>query len=68
MEKITCPRRRSPTDVRKWGRNRAGTRRYCCLACQGNFTLSPKEQGHGTAMREQAVQLYLEGMSQRAIE
>src|SRR5262249_42760199 len=34
---------------------------------QGNFTPFPKEQGHGAAVREQAVRLYLEGMSQRAI-
>ena len=55
------------TSVRRWGRNRTGTRRYRCLACQRYFTPDPKEQGHGAAVRAQAVQLYLEGMSQRAI-
>ncbi len=67
MEKIACPYCESPTSVRKWGHNRAGTQRYRCLVCRRNFTPSPKEQGHGTAVHEQAVRLYLEGMSQRAI-
>jgi hypothetical protein len=31
------------------------------------FTPAPKEQGHGAAQRDQAVRLYLEGMSLRAI-
>jgi hypothetical protein len=67
MEKIVCPRCQSSTPVRRWGHNRAGTQRYRCLACQRNFTPFPKEQGHGTAIHGQAVRLYLEGMSQRAI-
>jgi hypothetical protein len=53
--------------VRKWGHNRAGTQRYRCRACQRHFTPFPKEQGHGAAVHEQAVRLYLERMSQRAI-
>ncbi len=67
METITCPYCESPPSVRKWGHNRAGTQRYRCLACRRNFTPFPKEQGHGAATHEQAVRLYLEGMSQRAI-
>jgi transposase-like protein len=67
METPNCPHCESPHSVRKWGHNRAGTQRYRCLTCQRNFTPFPKEQGHGAAIHEQAVQLYLEGMSQRAI-
>jgi transposase-like protein len=67
METITCPHCGSPGDVRKWGRNRAGTQRYRCTACRRYFTPAPKEQGHGAAVHEQAVRLYLEGMSLRAI-
>jgi len=62
-----CPHCGSASEVRKWGHNRAGTQRYRCLVCQRNFTPSPKEQGHGVAIHEQAVRLYLEGMSLRAI-
>lgn len=66
MSAIPCPRCGSP-DTAKAGHNHSGTQRYHCLACQRYFTPQPKEQGHGTAVHEQAVQLYLEGMSQRAI-
>jgi transposase-like protein len=51
----------------KWGRNRAGTQRYRCGDRRRSFTPAPKEQGHGIAVHEQAVRLYLEGMSLRGI-
>src|ERR1051326_6397625 len=67
METPNCPHCESPHSVRKGGDYRAGPQRYRCLTCQRNFTPFPKEQGHGAAIHAQAVQLYLEGMSQRAI-
>ncbi len=66
MDTPICPQCGTHSGVRKWGRNRAGTQRYRCLACQRYFTPAPKEQGHGAATHEQAVRLYLEGMSLRA--
>jgi transposase-like protein len=66
MSAVPCPRCDS-LDTVKAGRNHSGTQRYRCAACQRYFTPQPKEQGHGTAVHEQAVRLYLEGMSQRAI-
>lgn len=62
-----CPHCGSAIGARKWGHNRAGTRRYRCIACQRSFTPAPKEQGHGVAVHDQAVRLYLEGMSLRGI-
>src|SRR5437763_11441545 len=67
MNMPSCPQCGNATGVRKWGRNRAGTQRYRCLACQRSFTPNPKEQGHGVAVHNRAVQLYLEGMSLRGI-
>ena len=67
MDPPHCPHCGTTTGVRKWGHNRAGTQRYRCLTRQRSFTPSPKEQGHGVAIHTQAVQLYLEGMSLRAI-
>jgi transposase-like protein len=67
MTTLICPHCGTATGVRKWGHNRAGTQRFRCLACQRNFTPAPKEQGHGVTVHEHAVQLYLEGMSLRAI-
>jgi len=67
MDTPLCPHCGTNGGVRKWGHNRAGTQRYRCLACQRYFTPARKEQGHGAVVREQAVRLYLEGMSLRAI-
>jgi hypothetical protein len=67
MDTVTCPHCGTDSDVRRWGHNRAGTQRYRCLACRRNFTPAPKEQGHGAVAHEQAVRLYLDGMSLRAI-
>jgi transposase-like protein len=63
---LLCPRCGS-SDTAKAGHNHSGTQRYQCAACRRYFTPQPKEQGHGVALHEQAVRLYLEGMSQRAI-
>ena len=67
MDTPRCPHCGNATTVRKWGHNRAGTQRYRCHDCQRSFTPAPKEQGHGVAVHEQAVRLYLEGMSLRGI-
>jgi len=67
MSMRTCPYCGTDTYTVKDGRNRSGTQRYRCRACPHAFTPTPKEQGHGSALHEQAVRLYLEGMSLRAI-
>jgi len=66
MSSIPCIHCCSPATV-KAGRNRSVTQRYQCAACRRYFTPLPKEQGHGASTHEQAVRLYLEGMSFRAI-
>ena len=38
-----------------------------CEGCRRYFTPNPKPNGYETALREQAVKLYLEGMSFRAV-
>lgn len=67
MDRPICPQCGTHSSVRKWGHNRVGTQRYRCTACRRYFTPAPKEQGHGAVVHEQAVRLYLEGMSLRAI-
>lgn len=66
MSPVPCPRCGSVTTTRS-GRNHSGSHRYFCAVCRRYFTPRPKEQGHEAAVHEQAVRLYLEGMSQRAI-
>jgi transposase-like protein len=38
-----------------------------CEGCRRYFTPQPKPNGYDNALREQAVKLYLEGMSFRAV-
>ena len=66
MDTIICPRCGARDHLNKDGYNRSGTQRYRCRICRRAFTPTPKEQGHGGALHEQAVRLYLEGMSLRA--
>ncbi len=66
MDTVTCPRCGARDHLHRDGRNRSGTQRYRCRACRRAFTPAQKEQGHGGATHEQAVRLYLEGMSLRA--
>ena len=53
--------------VIKAGLNRSCTQRYRCQDCARYFTPQPKPQGYDLQTRKQAVQLYLEGTSYRAI-
>jgi len=47
--------------------NRSGTQRYRCRDCTRYFTPQPKPLGYDPQTRKHAVQLYLEGVSYRAI-
>ena len=53
--------------VIKSGLNRTGSQRYRCQACRRYFTPEPKPEGYDVTLRQQALQLYLEGTSLRAI-
>ena len=67
MKQPTCPSGHADGDVIKSGHNRTGSQRYRCQACQRYFTPEPKPAGYELALRQQALQLYLEGTSLRAI-
>jgi transposase-like protein len=66
MDTITCPHCGAHEQAVRDGYNRSGTQRYRCRICRRAFTPAAKEQGHGATVHEQAVRLYLEGMSLRA--
>ena len=66
-ERPACPHCRQTTAVIKAGHNRAGSQRYRCQTCAHYFTPQPQPQGVAPTLRTQAVQLYLEGTSLRAI-
>lgn len=67
MTNPACPLCHQNQYVIKAGKNRTGTQRYRCQQCQGYFTPQPKPLGYEAQLREQAVRLYLEGMSYRGI-
>lgn len=63
-----CPRCGQERRVVKEGlNNRGGNQRYRCQDCNRYFTPQPWPQGYDPKLREQAVSLYLEGLSLRAI-
>ena len=67
MQNPACPLCQQNQYVIKSGRNRTSTQRYRCQQCQGYFTPQPKPMGYDPQLKKQAVQLYLEGTSYRAI-
>ncbi len=67
MNEHPCPCCPDPTIVIRFGYNRTSTQRYQCTACQRVFTPDPKPVGIAATIRQEAVQLYLTGMSLRKI-
>lgn len=64
-----CPQCGQPEQVIKSGLNPTHSQRYRCHACRRYFTVAGdrKPLGYAQAVRKQALQLYLEGTSLRAI-
>ncbi len=67
MNDIQCPYCTDATIVIRFGYNRTGTQRYHCTQCRRVFTPDAKPEGIAAAIRQQALQLYLTGMSLRKI-
>ena len=68
VERTACPRcGQQKRIVREGLNNKGGNQRYRCLDCNRYFTPHPWPHGYDTNLREQALSLYLEGMSLRAI-
>ncbi|MEB2287653.1 MAG: helix-turn-helix domain-containing protein [Anaerolineae bacterium] len=62
-----CPYCQSTERQVKAGCNGSGSRRYKCQTCQRKYTPEPKAIGYPDAVRRQAIQLYVDGMSFRRI-
>jgi transposase-like protein len=67
MRHPTCPSCQQDQYVIKSGLNRTGSQRYRCQSCRRYFTPDPKPEGYEPSVRTQALKLYLEGTSFRAI-
>jgi len=64
---ITCPYCQATEHQVKNGLNPSGTQRYLCRQCQRAYTPEPKEQGYTDAIRQQALQLYVDGLNLRRL-
>ena len=67
MKEQACPYCEQMQPVIKSGHNSTGSQRYACRQSQRYFTPQPKPMGYETDLKQRALQLYLEGMSLRAI-
>jgi transposase-like protein len=64
---IRCPHCARTEAQVKVGCNPSGSQRYLCKACRRKYTPDPKPQGYGIALRQQAIQLYVDGVNLRRI-
>ena len=67
MKHPACPSCHQDHYVIKSGLNHTGSQRYRCRSCRRYFTPDPKPEGYDLSIRTQALKLYLEGTSFRAI-
>ena len=62
-----CPYCHSTERQVKNGRNPSGSQRIKCQVCGRVYTPEPSPNGYDETVRTQALRMYLEGMSLRAI-
>lgn len=67
MKHPLCPSCQQDQYVIKSGLNHTDSQRSRCQQCRRYFTLVPKPEGYAVSVRTQALKLYLEGTSFRAI-
>jgi len=68
LDQPSCPYCGQTRSVVKAGHNnKGGNQRLRCQKCQRYFTQHHWHHGHEVALREQALKLYLEGVSLRGI-
>jgi transposase-like protein len=63
----TCPYCQADSKQNRAGQTPSGSQRYECQHCGRKYTPEPKAQGYAKTVRQQAVQLYIDGMNFRRI-
>src|SRR5258707_2142427 len=63
----TCPYCQANTRQVKAGLTQSGSQRYRCQHCKRRHTPQPKQAGYPDEMRQQAVQMYIDGVNYRRI-
>jgi transposase-like protein len=62
-----CPYCQADASQVKAGLNKSGSPRYQCQKCGRRYTPAPKTHGYSVAVRQQAIQNYVDGMNLRRI-
>ena len=62
---MKCPKCGEKKHQHKNGKTQAGSQRYRCYACGQSYTPEKKEQGYGTALRQKAIKMYIDGSGLR---
>ena len=65
--KIKCPRCKKERHQNKHGKNKSGSKRYLCKHCNKAYTVNPKERKYSEKKIKEAMKLYMEGNSGRAV-
>ena len=65
--KIKCPRCKKERHQNKHGKNKSGSKRYLCKHCNKAYTVNPKERKYSEDKIKEAMKLYMEGNSGRAV-
>jgi len=63
----TCPYCEASRRQVKAGLTQCGSQRYRCQQCQRRYTPQPKQAGYPDKMRQQGVQMYMDGVNYRRI-
>jgi transposase-like protein len=62
-----CPYCQANTRQVKAGLTQSGSQRYRCQHCKRRHTPQPKQAGYPDLVRQQAVQMYIDGVNYRRI-
>jgi transposase-like protein len=62
---MKCPKCEKVTNQHKIGFTKAGSQRYRCYFCKYSYTPTKKPQGYSKAIRQKAIQLYIDGAGLR---
>ena len=64
---MKCERCKNENNQIKAGRTRAGSQKYKCKHCGKVYTPNPKGRNYSDEVKKQAIKLYMEGNSGRAV-
>ena len=67
MSQAVCPYCQARDRQVCAGHNASGTQRMKCQHCQRRYTPQPLSERYAKGLRDEAVRLYLDGMSFRAV-